>query len=86
MSTPKLARYSDTSLISLDNQFEIGYLQERVGVSRDQILAAIAAVGNGRREVVAALERMKRTPNASPAKQNAPATNRKKDAAMVSHS
>lgn len=57
MSTQKPIWILDKKLISVNDGFEVNYLQQRLGVTRNDVLAAIAAVGNGRREVVAYLEK-----------------------------
>ena len=60
MSNRKILLQLDNALVSLEDEFEINYLQQRLGVSRSDVLTAIAKVGNGRREVVAYLEKLKK--------------------------
>jgi hypothetical protein len=63
MTTQKPTSTLDKEMISVNDGFEINYLQQRLGVSRNDVLKAIAKVGNGRREVVAYLEKYKRLAN-----------------------
>jgi len=63
MATQKPAPALDKEMIAVNDGFEVNYLQQRLGVSRNDVLKAIAKVGNGRREVVAYLEKYKRDSN-----------------------
>lgn len=60
MATLKPTLPLDNALISVNDGFEVKYLQQRLGVSRNDVLKAVSIVGNGRREVVAYLERAKK--------------------------
>ena len=41
----------DRSRVSGIDDYELNYLEEKLGVSREQVLAAIASVGNDRKKV-----------------------------------
>jgi hypothetical protein len=60
MQAQKIFNPFHSELIAVDDGFEVKYLQQRLGVSRGDVIRAISVVGNGRREVVAYLERLKR--------------------------
>lgn len=60
MRAQKIFTTVHNDLIAVDDGFEIKYLQQRLGVTRGDILKAISLVGNSRRELVAYLERAKR--------------------------
>jgi len=60
MTTQHPSSILDRQLIAINDGFEVNYLQQRLGVSRSDVLDAISAVGNGRREVIAWLEKRKR--------------------------
>jgi hypothetical protein len=46
----------DRSKVAGNEDYELSYLEEKLGVSRDQVKAAIAAVGNDREKVEAYLK------------------------------
>jgi hypothetical protein len=47
----------DRSRVAGDESYELSYLEEKLGVSREQVKAAIAAVGNDRTKVEEYLKR-----------------------------
>jgi len=47
----------DRSRVSGSEDYELSYLEEKLGVSREQVKAAIAAVGNDREKVEAYLKK-----------------------------
>ena len=50
----------DLSKIATDDTFQMRYLQERLGVTREQLREAIETVGNDLREVVPYVSKLKR--------------------------
>ena len=50
----------DLSKIATDDPFQMRYLQERLGVTREQLREAIETVGNDLREVVPYVSKLKR--------------------------
>ena len=50
----------DRSKVSGDESYELSYLEEKLGVSREQVRAAIDAVGNSREDVEAYLKKNKK--------------------------
>jgi len=51
----------DRSKVSGDESYELSYLEEKLGVSREQVRAAIDAVGNSREDVEAYLKKNKKS-------------------------
>jgi hypothetical protein len=51
----------DRSKVSGNESYELSYLEEKLGVSREQVRAAIEAVGNNREDVEAFLEKNKKS-------------------------
>lgn len=49
----------DRSRVAGNENYELAYLQEKLGVSREQIEEAIKAVGNNREQVEAYLSKSK---------------------------
>lgn len=61
MSNEKLSAKAEyPSTIQANNLFQHRYLQERLGVTREQLKRAIDTVGNDKKEVVAWLSKQKR--------------------------
>lgn len=50
----------DRNRVSGSEDYELSYLEEKLGVSREQVLAAIASVGNDRAKVEAYLSSKKK--------------------------
>jgi hypothetical protein len=57
----------DRSKVSGNESYELSYLEEKLGVSREQVRAAIEAVGNNREDVEAFLKKTKSLKTAAPA-------------------
>lgn len=51
----------DRSKVSGDESYELSYLEEKLDVSREQVRAAIDAVGNNRENVEAYLKKNKKS-------------------------
>jgi len=51
----------DRSKVSGNESYELSYLEEKLGVSREQVRAAIEAVGNNREDVEAFLKKNKKS-------------------------
>lgn len=49
----------DRSRVAGDENYELSYLEEKLGVSREKVREAIAAVGNDREKVEAHLKKNK---------------------------
>jgi hypothetical protein len=49
----------DRNRVSGSEEYELSYLEEKLGVSREQVLEAIASVGNDREKVEAYLSSKK---------------------------